>query len=53
MPAALRGIHKTKSNKTTGAGRETRTLMVSPPADFESAASTDSAIPAIGRDVER
>jgi hypothetical protein len=29
-----------------GAGRGTRTLMVSPPADFESAASTDSAIPA-------
>ena len=31
-----------------GAGRETRTLMVSPPADFESAASTGSAIPAEG-----
>src|SRR3989442_15552782 len=31
-----------------GAGRETRTLMVSPPADFESAASTGSAIPAGG-----
>src|SRR5439155_11985911 len=29
-----------------GAGRETRTLMVLPPADFESAASTGSAIPA-------
>src|SRR5205085_2713811 len=29
-----------------GAGRETRTLTVLPPADFESAASTDSAIPA-------
>ena len=31
-----------------GAGRETRTLMVLPPADFESAASTGSAIPAGG-----
>ena len=29
-----------------GAGRGTRTPTVSPPADFESAASTDSAIPA-------
>jgi hypothetical protein len=33
-------------NPSAGAGRETRTLMVSPPADFESAASTGSAIPA-------
>ena len=30
-----------------GAGRETRTPTVLPPADFESAASTDSAIPAM------
>ena len=29
-----------------GAGKGTRTLTVSPPADFESAASTNSAIPA-------
>ncbi len=29
-----------------GTGRGTRTLTVSPPADFESAASTYSAIPA-------
>src|SRR5438552_18312346 len=33
-------------NVLLGAGRETRTLMVLPPADFESAASTGSAIPA-------
>ena len=31
---------------STGAGRETRTLMPSRAADFESAASADSAIPA-------
>jgi hypothetical protein len=35
---------------TVGAGRENRTLMVSPPRDFESRASTNSAIPARGRD---
>jgi hypothetical protein len=29
-----------------GAGRENRTLMVLPPRDFESRASTSSAIPA-------
>ncbi len=32
----------------TGAGKGSRTLTVSPPADFESAASTSSAIPARG-----
>ena len=32
---------------SAGAGRGTRTLTVLPPADFESAASTDSAIPAM------
>ena len=32
-----------------GAGKGNRTLTVSPPADFESAASTSSAIPARGR----
>ncbi len=34
-----------------GAGSETRTRTVLPPADFESAASTDSAIPASVKDV--
>src|SRR3569832_626068 len=42
----------TQHNQTTriyiGAGRGTRTPTVLPPADFESAASTDSAIPAKG-----
>ena len=32
--------------RITGAGKGTRTLTMSPPADFESAASTSSAIPA-------
>src|SRR4249919_521179 len=34
-----------------GAGRETRTLTMFPSADFESAASTDSAIPARSRSI--
>ncbi len=37
-------IAETRVN--AGAGRGTRTPTVSPPADFESAASTNSAIPA-------
>ena len=36
-----------ESSRTFGAGKGNRTLMVSPPADFESAASTNSAIPAL------
>ena len=38
-----------RSAVSAGAGRETRTLMPLRAADFESAASTDSAIPARGR----
>src|SRR5688500_15220253 len=36
-----------------GAGRENRTLMVLPPRDFESRASTNSAIPARGAELSR
>jgi hypothetical protein len=35
-----------ESGEESGAGRENRTLMVLPPRDFESRASTNSAIPA-------
>lgn len=42
------GFYEERRNTWRGLGawRETRTLMVSPPADFESAASTDFAIQA-------
>src|SRR5262249_56568024 len=42
------------SSRSPGAGRGNRTHMVLPPADFESAASTSSAIPAAeGRNYTR
>jgi hypothetical protein len=37
------------TNDVLGAGRGNRTPMVSPPRDFESRASTNSAIPAMAR----
>ncbi len=43
---ASAGFHVSDISSQCGAGSETRTRTMSPSADFESAASTDSAIPA-------
>src|SRR5438105_10077024 len=57
-PGFRRSGHSTQGQvgsnpQFTGAGRGTRTLTVLPPADFESAASTDSAIPALSSRLAR
>src|SRR5258708_16730150 len=41
------GYRRWREGHASGAGRGNRTLMVSPPRDFESRASTNSAIPAL------
>jgi hypothetical protein len=48
MIADSKGARTAPAMSGAGAGKGNRTLTVSPPADFESAASTSSAIPARG-----